>query len=118
MKKTIRFDPLDIAKIEEVQKKVGTKDFSKTVKYLLASSLDKRSYTHRGIFIRTTGELLNNANEINRIGILLNQLVRLYAQGRVPQAGDLAKTVKELQDILTENLIAIGEISSNLILNA
>ncbi len=117
MRKSIHFSPAEINRVEEIQKKHDINDFSKAVRFLIKSAFDERTFFSIGVFTRCMAELNEISVAISKIGNNLNQLVKLYHHGKVPQAGDLVAAIKELQDLMHKNLLNNAELSSSIKFN-
>lgn len=117
MKITIRFDDEELKQIEDFKKEQGFKDRSKAVRFLVKSSLDKRTYNRRGAFIRCLNGLFTLSDQIRKVGINLNQLVALYAQGKVPNAGDMPSNIQELQSEMAKSTALLSELSNTIVIN-
>jgi len=103
IRKTLRFKPVEIAKIEAFMKEAGMTDFTKALKFLTSSSLSNLTFHNRAAFDHSLAEISANNLALNKIGINLNNLLILYATGKVPAAEKLITVVQELQKAIIKN---------------
>lgn len=101
---------LDFAAQAKREGKSFNQDLSKLLKYLMFSSLDKRSYDNSAQFERLLIELLQSTEHIRRVGVNLNSYLRYYHQGKIPNFISLNGLVEETSQRIEENMEILKEL--------